>query len=208
MLTPAGPCRNGLWINSTVSDDPSVASFQHPGRTSSTAYLPKSAPVVACVLERARRFLGFYDFDEIEAPQLTRYAPGQQYEAHFDWPPTPWRESAHGNLRFDRFATFFVYVEANCTGGSTHFPRVSSQKLPHPEALDVSKFEVVPVGESGYAHTESLAVRPITGNAVFWVNMKGEAQGDPLTKHAGMPVIEGSKIGLNIWSRRYLPDEK
>ncbi len=160
------------------------------------------------VLEKARSFLGFYDFDDIEAPQLTRYAVGQRYDAHFDWPPAPWREPAYGNLRFDRFATFFVYLEANCTGGSTHFPRVSIDDIPHAADLNTTKYEMVPTNEDGYDHKKSLAVKPIAGSAVFWVNRRGKADGHPKTFHAGMPVIEGTKVGLNIWSRRYLSDDE
>jgi len=198
---------NGLYEESTVSDDPVEGRYQSKSRTSSTAFLPKSAPVVQCILGRSQEFLGFYDFDEIEAPQLTRYKVGQEYQAHFDWPPQPWRESSHNNQRFDRFATFFVYLEANCTGGSTHFPRVSTEGIPHPDDLNTTKYEVLPAAEEGYHHTDSLAVKPIAGNAVFWVNMQGVADGHPKTKHAGMPVIDGSKIGLNIWTRRYMPDD-
>ena len=160
------------------------------------------------VLGKARQFLGFYDFDDIEAPQLTRYFIDQRYDAHYDWPPSPWREPENGNLRFDRFATFFVYLTANCTGGSTHFPRVSADELPHPEAVNTTKYEVMPQEDRAFDHKTSLAVKPIAGNAVFWVNMKGKAQGHPKTFHAGMPVVEGTKIGLNIWTRRYLADDE
>jgi prolyl 4-hydroxylase len=159
-------------------------------------------------MDRAHRFLGFYDFDEIESPQLTRYQVGQEYQAHFDWPPEPWRESSRNNQRFERFSTFFVYLEANCTGGATHFPRVSTEGVDKAKA-DPAKYEFVPVPtEPEWTHNESLAARPVKGNAVFWVNYAEVGRGHPATKHAGMPVHDGTKIGLNIWTRRYLPEDE
>ncbi|KAH8811107.1 hypothetical protein F5884DRAFT_265988 [Xylogone sp. PMI_703] len=200
-----------LFHESTVSDD-LKERYQHPSRTSSTAYLPANNPYSQCALAKAHSFLGFYDFDEIEAPQLTKYASSQEYRGHFDWPPEPWREPARGNLRFDRFATFFVYLEANCTGGSTHFPHVFIDDAPHLDQLNATKFEVViePDGpiEDGKRKEKSLAAKAIPGNAVFWVNMEGRGRGNPKTLHAGMPVIEGTKVGLNLWSRRYLADDE
>lgn len=202
-----------LFQDSTVADDPSNR-YQHPSRTSSTAYLPADNVYVQCAMAKARSFLGFYDFDGIEVPQLTKYAASQQYRAHYDWPDDPWREPSNGNLRFDRFATFFVYLEANCTGGSTHFPHVHIDDIPHLDTLNGTKYEAI-VDEKDAANTgdesaknKSLAVKAIAGNAVFWVNMKGRGRGHRATLHAGMPVIEGTKVGLNLWSRRYLADDE
>ncbi|RFU23769.1 hypothetical protein B7463_g12572, partial [Scytalidium lignicola] len=191
-----------LFSASTVADD-LTQRFSHPARTSSTAYLPGDNPYSQCALQKARKFLGFYDFDGIESPQLTKYAHSQEYRGHFDWPPQPWREPANGNLRFDRFATFFVYLEANCTGGSTHFPKVYIDDIPHLDALNTTKFE--PIVED---KRTTLAARAIPGNAVFWVNMEARGRGNPKTLHAGMPVLEGTKVGLNLWSRRYLADDE
>lgn len=205
------------YVASTIVDD-SDASLQDFSRTSSTVYLPANNPVVNCVMEKARSFLGFYDFDGIEALQLTKYAKSQEYRAHFDWPASPWREPTHGNLRFVRLATFFAYLDTNCTGGSTHFPSVFVDGLPHQDTIDQTKFEVISSGPSEIRTVndniiadkilnKSLAIRPVAGNAVFWVNMKEKATGHEKTLHAGMPVNEGTKVGLNIWSRRYLADD-
>lgn len=45
-----------------------------------------------------------------------------------------------------------------------------------------------------------VAVKPIPGNAVFWVNFKEDGTGIHETLHAGEPVISGTKIGMNIWT--------
>ena len=48
---------------------------------------------------------------------------------------------------------------------------------------------------------ERVEVLPIVGNAVFWWNLDPDGVGDDDTMHAGTPVINGTKIGLNIWTR-------
>lgn len=58
--------------------------------------------------------------------------------------------------------------------------------------------------ECGEAHERlgemGVEFKPIKGNAVFWVNMRSDGKGYEETYHAGLPVTEGFKIGLNIWS--------
>ncbi|EEY19597.1 conserved hypothetical protein [Verticillium alfalfae VaMs.102] len=44
--------------------------------------------------------------------------------------------------------------------------------------------------------------RPIEGSAVFWENLGKDGAGDVRTLHAGEPVVMGSKIGMNIWTRQ------
>lgn len=45
-----------------------------------------------------------------------------------------------------------------------------------------------------------VAVKPIAGNAVFWVNFKDDGTGIHETLHAGEPIVSGTKIGMNIWT--------
>jgi hypothetical protein len=61
--------------------------------------------------------------------------------------------------------------------------------------------------ESGYAdpktvssEDERLTVKPIPGSILFWRNLLPNGQGDPMTLHAGLPLTNGIKVGLNIWS--------
>lgn len=48
---------------------------------------------------------------------------------------------------------------------------------------------------------EYLEIRPILGNAIFWWNLGTDGKGDTKSLHAGLPVIKGTKAGLNIWAR-------
>lgn len=44
--------------------------------------------------------------------------------------------------------------------------------------------------------------KPLAGNAVYWENFRpdGTGRGWDETWHAGLPVKEGTKVGLNIWT--------
>jgi prolyl 4-hydroxylase len=115
---------------------------------------------------------------------VQRYNPSNQYRDHYDWfsdSPT-----LDGNID----STFFVYIQANCTGGGTNFPRL--------KALEDEKWcEWVDCDQELGA---GVTFRPITGNAIFWKNLDGEGKGLKSTLHAGLPVTEGMKTGLNIWT--------
>lgn len=49
---------------------------------------------------------------------------------------------------------------------------------------------------------QGVAFKPVPGNAVYWENFRsdGSGRGFQETWHAGLPVVEGTKVGLNIWS--------
>lgn len=83
-----------------------------------------------------------------------------------------------------------VYLEANCTGGGTNFPRMTmpaDQKWC--EFLDCEDKE-----------NEGITFKPIAGNAVYWENFRHDGSPYDEVWHAGLPVLSGTKIGLNIWS--------
>ena len=45
-----------------------------------------------------------------------------------------------------------------------------------------------------------ITFKPVMGNAIFWRNLGGDGKGLTSTLHAGLPVTEGMKTGLNIWT--------
>ena len=49
---------------------------------------------------------------------------------------------------------------------------------------------------------EELGVtfKPVKGNAVFWQNLRSDGTGHDGVLHAGLPVEEGVKTGMNIWT--------
>lgn len=118
---------------------------------------------------------------------LAQYAEGGSFETHYDF------HYAHPRP-VDRITSFFATLQASddIEGGSTWFPMVLQpawkDKEPWCKWLDCS-------------YQRGLAVRPIPGNAVFWVNFRKDGSGHRETAHGGQPVLKGSKIGLNIWTR-------
>jgi hypothetical protein len=43
------------------------------------------------------------------------------------------------------------------------------------------------------------------GGAVFWRNLHADGSGHDKTLHAGLPLPEGTKIGINVWTRVAVP---
>jgi prolyl 4-hydroxylase len=46
-----------------------------------------------------------------------------------------------------------------------------------------------------------VEVLPKIGTAIFWFNLDKNGNVDRNTLHAGAPVISGTKVGMNIWTR-------
>ena len=45
---------------------------------------------------------------------------------------------------------------------------------------------------------EWLEFEPKAGSAIFWYNLDPDGEADTFTLHAGAPVGQGTKIGMNI----------
>ncbi len=92
-----------------------------------------------------------------------------------------------------------VWLGDQCTGGGTHFPRLS-----RPQGGEWCEF-VECAGEGGEGvdgerELEGTVFKPKKGNAVYWENMNADGVGFEESWHAGLPVLTGEKIGLNVWS--------
>jgi prolyl 4-hydroxylase len=159
---------------------------------------------VECLLSRARDFMGsiMLPSEPFSIPQLVRYFPSQEYDLHTDfWPEhqITTDESTGEKVYFNRVASFFVFLRDNCTKGETFFPLVEPTNIAHLERMSKGK---VARGEMD-GEVKGVKFKPIRGNAVFWVNLDKEGKGDRRVVHAGLPVGDGEKIGLNIWPRKY-----
>ncbi|KAF2109805.1 hypothetical protein BDV96DRAFT_554518 [Lophiotrema nucula] len=161
-------------------------------RTSSSVILSSEDPVVQCIDKRANGFAGFLDHESFESLQLVKYLDTERHDFHYDWFEYPPRLQ-NGEVTCNRASSFFVYLGGNATGGETYFPELLSV----PADGDGSKF-VRTNSEDGL-----VVFHPIAGNAIFWVNLHENGTGDDRNMHAGLPVIEGEKIGLNIWPPMY-----
>lgn len=70
-----------------------------------------------------------------------------------------------------RIATLIVYLNTPLQGGETHFPLAG------------------------------ISITPKKGNALFFYNVDKDGLGNPLTLHAGVPVVEGEKWIMTRWFR-------
>ena len=175
-------------------NEPDLTS--HPkvseSRTSSSAFLPGTIPTVATIKRRAASFLGLIPYDSIEVVQLVRYVEGQKVNVHPDW-FTDSPRSPQGR-RFNRLASFFIYLDANCTEGETWFPHIE----PVVDRSNHSNIFYRSLGDR-----TGIGFIPKAGSGIFWINLRPDNSGDERTEHAGLPVGDGSKVGMNIWVRKY-----
>ncbi|KAF1945382.1 hypothetical protein EJ02DRAFT_509603 [Clathrospora elynae] len=192
-----------IWNLGTESLNPNI-------RNSEKAPLPRSH-TVKCIENRARTFQGWQPDVFVEKLWSQRYGVGGHYTYHYDW--------STAKKKSGRVSSFMVYIEGNCTGGGTHFPR-----LKRPGGREWCRFIECPssnssssdttttkIGKGGQGKTvvgerskedlsHGVIFKPIKGNAVFWENMRSDGSGYAESWHAGLPVETGRKIGLNIWS--------
>lgn len=190
LMWPPGLNSRDKFAESTVSTGP--AKVHDPAvRDSEVAMLEADDEVLRCIEARARALQGWRPRLRIERLQLQRYGPAGHYKHHFDW---------HGGRGVDRISSFLVYVDANCTGGGTEFPRlgIESETLTRGEGRRWCQF--VECDEDGNLQGAGVTFRPVRGNAVYWENLRADGEGYQETWHAGLPVLTGRKVGLNIWS--------
>ncbi|KAL4810329.1 hypothetical protein BDV18DRAFT_56136 [Aspergillus unguis] len=167
------------------SEDAHNPSIDQTKRLSDRALLPRD-DIVRCIEARARSFQGWKPHLYIERMWAQRYNVSGHYTHHFDWAGTA---KGRGG---DRLSTFMVYLQAECKGGGTNFPRLRRPR-------DKRWCEFIEC-EGKAAEAEGVTFKPVKGNAVFWENLRSDGSGWPETWHAAFPVEEGGKVGLNIWS--------
>jgi prolyl 4-hydroxylase len=98
----------------------------------------------------------------------------------------------------------YVSVEDGLLGGGTNFPLLDV-------FMDERLCEFVECDEDGSGkgdgqgsangeERKGVTFKPIERNAIYWENLRSDGSGYPETWHAGLPVKNGTKVGLNIWS--------
>ena len=162
---------------STVTS--SAGAVENQGRTSSTAFLPKSGnDIISCIEKKISTAAGL-PMDNLEPLQVTRYQHKQKYDSHYDW--FEGTKTGEGQ----RTKTVFSYLKGleddggKFCGGATAFPNLKDED------------------------NQVLRAYPVSGNAVMWSNVTHDGTGDTKSLHGGEPVLcEGAtKVGLNAWFR-------
>ncbi|KAJ5722261.1 dihydrodiol dehydrogenase [Penicillium malachiteum] len=160
-------------------------------KTSSSAFLSKEDPVVSCIGCRALDFHGGPQraLGDYGNPQLVKYAPGEKNDLHVDW----WLEPQNrGGRLYNRRTTILAYLDDRCTEGETYFPYITGM---NDSAVDRYGNQQQPRFWTNGDGT-GLYVAPRRGNAVFWVNLKANGQGDERTLHAALPAAGIVQLAL------------
>jgi prolyl 4-hydroxylase len=144
--------------------------------------MPSNDDVTMCLARRAAEFQGLIAPERMGALQVVRYEEGQEFTAHFDW-----AESSTNH----RETSFFGILEADCKDCGTQFPNLRA----YWPTEDKRWCRLVDCEEN-----EMLTFKAVSGSALFWKNLHTNGTGDHRTLHAGLPVGNGTKYGLNIWT--------
>ena len=141
-------------------------------RTSTSATLAsKDTSVLAQPHIRVAKLTGV-DKKHHEEFDIVKYEKGQHFEPHYDWYNDSDADSAHEmKIGGQRCITILVCLEEPKLGGATNFPYIP------------------------------LAIQPVKGDAVLWINTNKEGKGEIMTLHEGQEVKEGTKIVMNSWIR-------
>ena len=123
-------------------------------------------------------------------------------------------EAGRGRGRYyNRVASFFIYLQDDCVGGETEFPDLdfpsdslilSNSKEARATEFWSSRIDFSKKSEAQKTDTAAsgIAFKPRKGSGIFWVNLLPIGYGDDRVRHAGLPVQQGQKVGMNIWVKR------
>ncbi|XP_058076239.1 probable prolyl 4-hydroxylase 4 isoform X2 [Magnolia sinica] len=124
----------------------------------------------------------FLPVENGEDIQVLRYEHGQKYDPHYDY----FSDKVNIVRGGHRIATVLMYLSNVTKGGETVFPSAEGES-PHKDE-DLSE-----------CARKGIAVKPKRGNALLFFNLKANGTPDPLSLHAGCPVIEGEKWSATKW---------
>ena len=153
-------------IPSTVVSKNQGYTTNLDSRKSFSHYTEKSEnEIIKAIEERASSMSGF-PVSFIEPVQFLKYEKSGYFRPHHDYFSEDYTKG-----EYQRYATFFVYLNDDFSGGTTYFPELNTE------------------------------INPKKGRAVFWFNVDENGDGNPLTLHTGTDVTGGEKYALNIWIR-------
>ncbi|KAL2940319.1 putative prolyl 4-hydroxylase 3 [Bienertia sinuspersici] len=161
-------------------------SFSSRVRTSSGTFLPRGRDKIIRTIEQRIADFTFLPADHGEGLQVLHYEAGQKYEPHFDYFLEEYSTANGGQ----RIATVLMYLSDVEEGGETVFPSAKGNVSDIPYWNELSE-----CGKGG------LSVKPKRGDALLFWSMKPDASLDPLSLHAGCPVIRGDKWSATKWIR-------
>jgi prolyl 4-hydroxylase len=158
-------------VDAVARPSPTYHGNRDGGRTSYSGDVNAGDPFIRMLERRIDDLLGIEPAHG-EVIQGQRYAPGQQFRAHFDFFDAAadyW--STEQDRGGQRSWTAMGYLNAVEAGGATEFPKAV------------------------------LSVPPQPGALLVWNNMARDGKPNPLSLHAGLPVERGMKYIVTKWYR-------
>ena len=157
---------------STVVNAATGAYDVHEARTSRGTHFERGENDLVRRIEARIAELTSLPVENGEPIQILHYLPGAEYKPHFDYfdPKLTGNEKVLA-MGGQRVATIVMYLNDVESGGSTVFPEVGLDVLPH------------------------------KGNAVFFAYSSERGELDSRTLHGGSPVTSGEKWIATKWIR-------
>lgn len=157
---------------SQVVDPVSGESMQNPVRSSYSMYFrPSMYDAVAAYIRNTVAKLAEMPVQHAEPLAMLRYTPGQEYKPHKDYLVGPGAGEYLELQGGQRVVTTFVYLDDVAEGGETDFPELK------------------------------VSIKPARGRAVKFYNLDSTGAPNPMTLHAGCPVLKGEKWLATFWFR-------
>ncbi|KAL7538096.1 hypothetical protein ACHAXR_008282 [Thalassiosira sp. AJA248-18] len=135
----------------------------------------------------------------VEAMQLLRYGPGEEYSAHHDFT----YPSIENRYQPKRYATILLYltgegdVVENGIRQSTSSSKNTNNDLQHDLALKGGE-TMFPRAITTDYH-DGVKVEPQSGKAILFYNVLPDGNMDDLSQHSGGKVEKGVKYIANVW---------
>ncbi len=141
-------------------------------RTSEGTFFSRGEPGLVASIEKRCEVISGYPAVNGECLQILRYDVGAEYQPHYDYFDPKHPGSAQQLVDGgQRVATVLMYLNEVPQGGDTYFPEIG------------------------------FSVRPKKGQALLFFNLDPMNRLDPLSQHAGRPVISGEKWVATRWIR-------
>ncbi|KAF5752242.1 putative prolyl 4-hydroxylase alpha subunit [Tripterygium wilfordii] len=170
---------------SAVADNLSGESQLSEVRTSSGMFISKGKDAIVAGIEEKIATWTFLPKENGEDMQVLRYEHGQKYDPHHDY----FTDKVNIVRGGHRVATVLMYLTDVVKGGETVFP-LAEEPTRHKGAANVELSECASKG---------IAVKPRRGDALLFFSLHQTAVPDPISLHAGCPVIEGEKWSATKW---------
>ncbi|MGH8371282.1 MAG: 2OG-Fe(II) oxygenase, partial [Gammaproteobacteria bacterium] len=158
---------------SNVVDPATGIAVQNPVRSSYSMYFgPNMYDVVMAYVSNTISGLAGIPARHAEPLAMLRYTPGQEYKPHMDYLVGSGTGEQMESRGGQRVVTTFVYLNDVEQGGETDFPELKAR------------------------------IKPARGRAVKFYNLDVHDEPNPLTMHAGCPVLKGEKWLATFWFRQ------